>query len=127
MENELAFAFPTNIPIVDGHVLISTKRCVAKVDDLSSKELQAIFDLIRNLNPALAKAFGAQGFNFAGNEGKKAGQSVPHFHIHMVPRKEGDSGINGQDPRKQLYRPGERKAVSEEELRKVAGIIKSHI
>ncbi len=76
-ENKLAWAFPTNIPIVPGHILISPKRCVAKFEDLTKKENEAIFDLLNKLKISLKKTFKATGFNFAWNEGELAGQSVP--------------------------------------------------
>ena len=50
IENKLAWAFPTNIPIVPGHVLISPKRCVQKFEDLTKKETESIFDLLNQLN-----------------------------------------------------------------------------
>jgi histidine triad (HIT) family protein len=124
IRNEHAWAFPTNIPIVPGHVLVAPIRCVAAVEDLTSEELTAIFDLREKLKSALTRVFGAEGFNYAWNEGRLAGQSVPHFHLHILPRKEGDAGITEYEPRKFLYRPGERDASPEKELRSVAELIK---
>jgi len=123
VRNEHAWAFPTNIPIVPGHVLIAPLRCVATVEDMTSEELAAIFGLQTKLKAALKKAFGAEGFNYAWNESKMAGQSVPHFHLHMLPRKAGDTGIYEYEPRQFLYRPGEREASPEEELKAVAALI----
>jgi histidine triad (HIT) family protein len=127
IKNELAWAFPTNIPIVPGHVLISPIRCVAKFEDLTGEEKAAIFDLQAKLKVALTKLFGAQGFNIAWNEGKLAGQSVPHFHLHVLPRKEGDTGITEYEPRKFLYRPGERETTPEEELAEISKLIKDNL
>lgn len=121
--NDLAWAFPTNIPIVPGHVLIAPIRCAATFDELTQEEIAAIFDLREKLKTALVKAFGATGFNYAWNEGKLAGQSVPHFHLHMLPRKEGDTGITEYEPRKFLYRPGNREDGPEEELKAVSDLI----
>lgn len=120
IENDLAWAFPTNIPIVPGHTLICPKRCAAKLEDLESAEREAIFDLVEKLKPALIKTFGAEGFNFAWNEGSSAGQKVPHFHLHVLPRKKGDTGITEYEPRKFLYRPGSREESPEEELKAVS-------
>lgn len=127
IENNLAWAFPTNIPIVPGHVLILPQRCVSRLEDLDGAEKEAIFDLIGILKRALAKTFDAKGFNFAWNEGEIAGQKVPHFHLHMLPRKKGDTGITEYEPRKFLYRPGNRKESSEEELRAVSNLIKNNL
>ena len=122
--NDLAWAFPTNIPIVPGHVLICPIRCVATFDELTPEEILAVFDLRNKLKKAMTKVFAAEGFNQAWNEGKIAGQAVPHFHLHMLPRKKGDTGITVHDPRLFLYRPGECSEVSEEELQKISQTIK---
>lgn len=124
-ENELAWAFPTNIPIVPGHTLIVPKRCVATFEDMTPEEREAIFLLMMQLKNAMQKTFGATGFNHAWNEGNKAGQSVPHFHLHLLPRTEGDEGIYEYEPRKFLYRPGSREDSPEAELRAVAEQIKA--
>lgn len=126
-ENDLAWAFPTNIPIVPGHILICSKRCAARFEDLASAEREAIFDLAEKLKFALIKTFGAEGFNFAWNEGEIAGQKVPHFHLHMLPRKKGDTGITEYEPRKFLYRPGSRKESPEEELKAISKEIKKNL
>ena len=124
-ENDLAWAFPTNIPVVPGHMLICPKRHLDKLDDLTREELDAILDLRIKLKLALKKVFGAEGFDYAWNEGISSGQSVPHLHIHMLPRKSGDIEIIGYDPRETLYRPsGKRKVVTEEKLIKVSSKIK---
>lgn len=127
IENDLAWAFPTNIPIVPGHVLIAPIRCVAKLEDLTNEEKAAIFDLQTKLKAALVELFGAEGFNIAWNEGKLAGQSVPHFHLHVLPRKEGDTGITEYESRKFLYRPCDRETTPEEELAKISKLIKEKI
>ena len=75
---------------------------------MTDEEIKAIFDLRLQLKKALTKILGAEGFNYAWNEGKLAGQSVPHFHLHILPRKEGDTGITKYEPREFLYRPGSR-------------------
>ena len=127
IKNEYAWAFPTNIPIVPGHLLICPIRCVGTIDELSEQELMAIFDLIQKLKPVLKKSFNTTGFNYSWNEGQVAGQSVPHVHIHILPRKEGDTGITEYEPRKFLYRPGSREASPEEELKAVAMLLREQL
>ncbi len=126
-ENNLAFVFPTNIPIVSGHVLIVPKRCIARYSDLTQKEKEAIEELRIKIIKALEKTFNAQGFNYAWNENEVAGQGVPHFHLHVVPRKKGDRGITEYEPRKFLYRPGSRKTTPEKELQEVCNMIKKYV
>ncbi len=126
-ENDLAWAFPTNIPITPGHMLVIPKRCVVKYGDLTADEKIAIEELRVKIVGALTKVFAAEGFNFAWNEAEVGGQAVPHFHLHIVPRKEGDTGIYEYDPRKFLYRPGSREKTPEAELDVVARQIKDAI
>ena len=118
--NDLAWAFLTNIPITPGHTLVAPVRHVEKFEELTDAERAAIFALAAEMKEALRATFGAEGFNQAWNEGALAGQSIPHFHLHIVPRKTGDEGITQYDPRKFLYRPGSREATPEAELQAVA-------
>jgi histidine triad (HIT) family protein len=127
VENKHAFAFPTKTPIVPGHTLICPKRNVSKIEDLKEEEIKAIFDLQSKLKKAMIKAFNAEGFNYAWNDGKIAGQSINHFHLHMLPRKKDDTGILEYEPRKFLYRPGERPISPENELIEVAKLIQKNI
>ena len=127
LSNDLAWAFPTNIPITPGHMLVIPKRCVAKYDELTNEEHRAIEELRLKVSFALKKLYDAEGFHFSWNDGKVAGQSVPHFHLHIVPRKEGDAGITEYEPRKFLYRPGDREATMEAELKAIAKEIREAI
>lgn len=126
-ENEFSFAFPTNIPIVPGHILLCPKKCVSSIDDLTPQEWEGILNLMNIIKPALIQTFQAEGFNYALNEGEVAGQSVPHVHIHLLPRKKGDTGITGYEPRQFLYRPGSRAETQQDELKEIAQDIKQHI
>lgn len=127
VENDLAWAFLTNIPITPGHTLVVPKRCVAKYEDLTKEEREAVEELRMKIVNALTKLYGAEGFNIAWNVNKIAGQSVPHFHLHIVPRKEGDEGIYEYEPRKFLYRPGSRETTPESELKAVSLEIKNAV
>jgi len=125
--NHLAFAFLSHIPIVPGHLLICPIRVVESHEDLTSEEWQAILDLQSKACQALKKTFTAEGFNFAWNLGENAGQTVPHFHLHVVPRKAGDPGIVEYEPRVFLYRPGSRAASPSEELAQTAALIRENL
>lgn len=128
-KDELVMAFPSTASIVAGHTLVCPVRHVEKVDDLSENELKDIKDFIVKLKNALKKCMDAEGFNIAWNEGEKAGQSVSHLHIHVLPRKNGDTGIYEYEPRKFLYRTDfeSRKMPNEKELYEVAELIKNNL
>ena len=125
--NDLAWVFPTNIPIVPGHVLIAPRRCIAKYGDLTMEEKIKIEELRIQITKALRQTFNAEGFNYAWNENAIAGQSIPHFHLHVLPRKAGDEGITEYEPRKFLYRPGSRETTPESELEKICELIKENL
>lgn len=124
-ENTLAIAFLGKMPIVPGHVLICPKREVAKSEDLTLDEWRGILELKEVVCKQLKDVFQADGFNFAWNEGELAGQSVPHFHLHVVPRKAGDAGILEYEPRQFLYRPGTRDISPQEELASIARLLRA--
>lgn len=126
-KNDLVWAFPTNIPIVPGHVMICPVRCIKTISDVTDEEFLAIRTLILRLRESLQKSFAAEGFNYAWNEGLAGGQSIQHLHIHMLPRTSGDTGITSYDPRQFLYRPGSRDISPEDELQEVAALIQKNL
>jgi diadenosine tetraphosphate (Ap4A) HIT family hydrolase len=125
--NQYAWAFPTNIPITPGHTLIAPRRCAKTLEDLTHPEIISILNLAERIMASLRSAFGAEGFNCVWNQEKLAGQSVPHFHLHIIPRKEGDTGLLGYDPRSMLYRTGDREPTPEAELVPIVEAIQKHL
>ncbi len=126
-QNNLVWAFPTNMPITEGHTLIAPIRCARSLLDLTKEERSALLDMADLIMTALRKVYGAEGFNCVWNQEKLAGQSVPHFHLHIIPRKEGDTGLLGYDPRSMLYRTGDREPTDETVLLEVSNAIRSAI
>lgn len=124
-ENDLVFAFLTNIPITPGHSLIAPKREVQTYAELTQDEILAIHQLIVRTQQILSRTMHAKGFNIAWNEGSEYGQSVPHLHIHIVPRTPNDNGIFQYEPRQFLYRPGSRATTPEHELSEIASLLRS--
>jgi histidine triad (HIT) family protein len=128
IKNELAFSFPTYTPIVPGHLLITPIRHVQYYEDLTQDEKNAMEEIRVTLKHALQKVFAAEGFNYAWNENEVGGQSVPHVHLHVLPRKEGDAGIHQYDPGKFLYRPSSNRPIlPSEELTQVSIEIRNAI
>lgn len=119
-ETAHSFAFLTNIPITPGHSLVAPQRVVATIDELMPEELTDLFALVKHVKDVLRQTVGAEGFNCAWNEGRAYGQSVPHLHIHIVPRTRGDAGITQYEPRQFLYRPGSRAESPTAELTHLA-------
>lgn len=88
-------------PATVGHALIIPKDHVANVFEISD-ELQAkAYVLAKKLAPILVEVFGADGINILQNNNEAAGQSVFHFHIHLIPRYTGDKAMISWKPGEQ--------------------------
>lgn len=86
-----AAAFVNLRPIVPGHVLVVPQTIVPHMADLEEADYTALWSLVRNVQTALKQAYPeTTAFNVAVQDGKAAGQSVPHVHVHILPRSGGD-------------------------------------
>lgn len=77
-------------PILPGHSLIVPRRHVDSVLKLRDQEMWSLFDLARRVTPILLATFRATGFDWTLQDGDEAGRTVPHVHLHVIPRIEGD-------------------------------------
>ena len=77
-------------PILPGHSLVIPKWHATSLMDLSDSELSEITLFARDVVKVLMRAFHAAAFNWTIQEGAEAGQSVPHLHLHLIPREEND-------------------------------------
>jgi diadenosine tetraphosphate (Ap4A) HIT family hydrolase len=82
-------------PISPGHTLIIAKRHIGSFFDLSADEQVELVTLMCKAKDTLVQKFHPQGFNIGINDGPAAGQTVPHLHVHLIPRYTGDKA----DPR----------------------------
>ena len=89
-ENELAKAFYDNFPVNEGHMLVVPKRHIATYFEAYPEELAAINDLIFQVKYLLDFKYSPDGYNVGINVGEAGGQTVPHFHVHVIPRYIGD-------------------------------------
>jgi len=88
--DELVFAVRDGFPISPGHTLIIPRRHIASFFDATSAERTSLLELLDVARNQLVKAFAPAGFNIGINDGAAAGQTVPHMHIHLIPRFAGD-------------------------------------
>jgi ATP adenylyltransferase len=94
--NSLAFAFEDKYPVTEGHTLVSPIRHTPSFFDMGSSEQKACLMLLEQMKVKIAKKDSTiTGFNVGVNDGKDAGQTVLHCHIHLIPRRKGDAA----DPR----------------------------
>ena len=77
-------------PIVPGHVMIIPNKHKPSLMDLNKAELTELFETCKKALRAIAKVYKTNQFNLAIQEGKDAGQSVNHLHVHLLPREKGD-------------------------------------
>jgi histidine triad (HIT) family protein len=89
-EDESTLAFMDIGSVNPGHVLVACKRHVDNVYGLDDSQAAAVFQTTTRLAKAINRAFSPQGVSVYQANGKAAGQTVFHFHIHVVPRHEGD-------------------------------------
>ena len=95
--NELAFAIFDSFPVSPGHVLVITRRVVPTYFECTAAEQAAVMQLVGELKRLLDERLDPKpdGYNVGFNAGAAAGQTVPHVHVHVIPRYAGDMG----DPR----------------------------
>lgn len=111
-ENARAFAFLDIRPLARGHVLVVPKSHAARVAEMGHEDAAAVMALAQDVARRLDKWTGAAGLTIAVNDGEAAGQEVPHVHVHVVPREEGD----GVGPIHRLF-AGKEPTLQDGELR----------
>ena len=89
-EDELTLAFMDIGQVNPGHVLVATKRHAVTVLDLTPEEAAAVMLTAQRVARAADQAFAPEGLMLAQFNGKAAGQTVFHFHLHVVPRHSDD-------------------------------------
>lgn len=100
-------AFLDRSPLFVGHVLVVPRPHVATLPDLA--DVKALFGVVQRVATALPDALGAQGTFVAINN--SVSQSVPHLHVHVVPRTKGD-GLRGFFWPRTRYGSGEAAAAA---------------
>ena len=101
--------FRDKYPVTRGHLLAVSKQCVANYWELSPSALKELDEVLVEAKELLeSKDPSITGFNIGMNCGKSAGQTVMHFHCHLIPRRDGDTpdptgGVRGVIPSKQNY------------------------
>jgi diadenosine tetraphosphate (Ap4A) HIT family hydrolase len=93
--NDLALVIRDGYPVSPGHTLVIPKRHIGSWFEITQSEQQALLDLLAKAKAILETEFKPDGYNIGINDGPTAGQTVPHLHMHLIPRYEGDQ----EDPR----------------------------
>ena len=107
--NKLIFVVRDSYPVTKYHTLIIPHRHVSDFFDLSDDELSDLNQILKKQRQLLLNLDKEiTGFNVGVNAGPDAGQSIMHCHIHLIPRRKGDTenprgGVRGVIPSKQKY------------------------
>ncbi len=92
LANKLAVVIRDAFPVSPGHTLIIPKRHVSSFFDVTTDEREAMLALLDGAKLGLDEEFHPDGYNLGINDGEAAGQTVPHMHLHLIPRYAGDQG-----------------------------------
>ena len=99
-EDELVFAFMDAGQVNDGHVIVATKAPRETLLDCTEAEAEALMRVARRVALAVQKAFAPEGITVLQANRPAGWQTVPHLHLHVLPRHAGD-GVELSWPRKE--------------------------
>ncbi|MBP6017912.1 MAG: HIT domain-containing protein [Burkholderiaceae bacterium] len=108
LRNSLAYVRRDVNPVTPGHLLIIPVRHVASYFETTDQERVALLQLLTQAKGWLEENHAPSGYNIGINVGEAAGQTIPHVHVHLIPRYLGDvtnprGGVRGVIPAKQSY------------------------
>jgi diadenosine tetraphosphate (Ap4A) HIT family hydrolase len=95
-------------PCAPGHTLVTPIGHLRSIFDLDAEALEDLFALVSEMRVRLAQELGVDAFTIGVNDGAAAGQTVPHGHVHIIPRSAGDvddprGGVRWVLPEKARY------------------------
>lgn len=93
-EDSQALAFLDIHPRAKGHTVVIPKVHAETIFDLNEELLKSLLPAVKHATEIIEKKLRPDGFNIGWNHGEAGGQVVPHLHIHILPRWEGDGGSN---------------------------------
>ena len=108
IEDEIGFVILDGFPVSEGHCLVIPKRVYADYFASTYEEIIGLQKLVIETKSYLDQNYNPDGYNVGINCGEVSGQTVPHVHIHVIPRYAGDmenprGGVRGVIPSKQKY------------------------
>jgi diadenosine tetraphosphate (Ap4A) HIT family hydrolase len=108
IENDLFYSRWDNFPVSDGHAEIVPKKHIVSFFDLSREEVLQMYELIVKTKKIIFEKYSPDSCNIGLNDGRAAGRTIDHLHIHIIPRYVGDvenprGGIRNVIPGKGNY------------------------
>ena len=107
-ESSSTYAIFDKFPVSEGHALIIPRKHCSDYFELSFEEQSACWQLLNEVKQIVEKQYHPDGYNVGINISHVAGQTIPHVHIHLIPRYSGDTadprgGVRGVIPHKRSY------------------------
>ena len=109
LDDDVAIAFLDQRPVFPGHVLVVPRVHVETFLDLPPDDVGPLMQRVQRVAAAVERGLGADGSFVAMNN--RVSQSVPHLHVHVVPRHRGD-GLRGFFWPRRKYQPGEAEEIA---------------
>ena len=108
IEGKHGFAAWDRHPASEGHFLVIPYRHVPSYFEINNEECKELWELVAEGRKLADETYHPDGYNVGINVGKWAGQSIPHLHIHVIPRYQGDvenpkGGVRSVIPQNKLY------------------------
>src|SRR5438552_14470749 len=89
-ESKYFFVIYDDFPLRQGHILIIPLRNIQHLTLLTRTEFNDLYNVIQEMVEQIKENYGADEYNLGINDGEAAGQTIPHLHIHIIPRHTGD-------------------------------------
>lgn len=89
-EDDLVLAFLDISQTTKGHTLVITKEIYENILDIPEDLFMHLMNVVQKLTKAINKAYSPLGINLINNNGEEAGQTVFHYHFHIIPRYKDD-------------------------------------
>lgn len=116
-EDENVYAFLDISQVTKGHTLVIPKMHKENLFDLTLDMAGPIFESVKQVADAIQKAYSPKGLNLLNNNGEAAGQTVFHYHIHLIPRYSSEDG----------FHPVFKENNSGHNLKEIADAIQAHL
>lgn len=107
-QDENVYVIRDRWPVSPSHSLVVPFRHFESIFDATEEEMRSITRALVARREQLAETLTVNGFNIGINDGRAAGQTIPHAHVHLIPRYDRDvpdpaGGVRGVIPEKQKY------------------------
>lgn len=114
-EDDQTIGFLDIFPISKGHTVVIPKKHYEDIISIEKEEFNNVMEVVKKLSSIIFNKIKPDGINILQNNKKAAGQVVKHFHVHIIPRNEGDDKLDVFTPENQ---------ARDKELEKILNLLK---